>query len=175
MRHLALALLLALALCGGCQQQTPPLTQVYTAKQVYTASLDTLTTLINTGRITDANTLMRIRDARLIVEAGLAEAERAARAGDTATFKTWMDRVNAALETYLKLQGPPTTTRPVSLNRETPWTPSRSRPSSSPAARRLPRWPAPSTPSTTAARSRPSSRPLSTVSWRPRVPETTPR
>lgn len=115
MRHLALALLLALALCGGCQQQTPPLTQVYTAKQVYTASLDTLTTLINTGRITDANTLMRIRDARLIVEAGLAEAERAARAGDTATFKTWMDRVNAALETYLKLQGPPTTTRPVSL------------------------------------------------------------
>jgi hypothetical protein len=170
---LACVLALVCLFTAGCQTpQTPPLVQLYAAKQAYTASLDATTTLIRSGQIHDANTLMRIRDARTIVEAGLAEAERAARAGDAATFRTWMDRVNAALELYLQLQGP--TTRPVSLAPETPWTPQRSSLSSSPAARPLPRWLAPSTPSTPAARSAPSSRPRLTASWPQREPATTP-
>jgi hypothetical protein len=171
--RIALAALMLAVFAAGCANPTPPLVEVYQAKQVYSASLDALTAAISTGRIRDANTLMRIRDARTIIETGLSSADAAARAGDAATFRTWMDRVNAALETYLKLQGP--TTRPVSLAPETPWTPQRSRLSSSPALAPLPRWRTPSPPSTLAARSAPSSRPSSTASWRPREPETTPR
>jgi hypothetical protein len=145
------ALTLALLTAGGCGTSQPPLVQVYAAKQAYAGSLDALTTLIQTGQISDRATLVKIRDTRAVIDVGLAEAERAARAGDLTSFRSWMTRVNAALETYLLLQAPSPTTRPVSLNVETPWTPSRSRPSSSPPARELPRWSALSTPSIRAA------------------------
>jgi hypothetical protein len=136
MRFALPLVLLMLATLTGCQSTTP-LVQIAVAKQAYTAALNATTPLIEAGQISDRTTLMKIRDARTIVEAGLAEAETAARAGDVSTFKLWMDRVNSALELYLQLSPHPTT-RPVSFNQETPWIPQPSSRSFSPERRPSP-------------------------------------
>jgi hypothetical protein len=138
MRTLMLATLLAVL--TGCQSQTPPLVQVYAARQTYTASLDGLTTAINSGAISDRATLVQIRDIRKQIEKGLDDAEVKARAGDKIGAQFILNEVSGWLETYLTLTKPRPATRPSTLNTETPWTPQRSSPSSSVALRQLPDW-----------------------------------
>ncbi len=128
--------ILALLLIVGCGAK--PLTQVYAARQTYTASLDGLTTAINAGQISDRATLVKIKDLRTLIEKGLDDSEAAARAGNTFTAKSLLNQVETWLEEYLILSKP--ATRPTSLNTEPSWTPQRSSPSSWAALRQSPDW-----------------------------------
>lgn len=126
MRYSLAALFVITALAAGCQSSTP-LQRVTAARQTYTATLNSLTPLINSGVISDPDELRGIRDATRTVPPLLDTAEIQAVHGE-ASVTTTLGQINAWLDTltkYLSKQRP--ATRPTALNdQETPWTPLRS-------------------------------------------------
>lgn len=149
-------LLLPLMVFGvGCSSNTPPLVQVYQAKQVYAGSLDAVTVAINTGQIKDRDTLLAIRAVRAELDAAFVEATLKAETGDKVGIKYVLDRINLALERFLLLSTKGRGVNPSSLNTDTPWTPQRFLLSFSPDKRSSPVWfrplrpPLPANPSAT--------------------------
>jgi hypothetical protein len=127
----AVMLLPLMALGIGCSS-TPPLVQVYTAKQVYAGSLDALTIAIQTGQITDKSTLQSIKDVRVELDAAFTDATAQAKTGGGLGFTFVMNRLNSALERFLLIAQQGRGVNPSSLKTELKWTPLRSSPSSSP-------------------------------------------
>lgn len=105
------------ALAGKTEMS--PLTRIYAARQAYDASLQALNRSIEAGFIPAARVPL-IRAVKGEISTGLDQAESFARAGQTSSYKFWIERVEAALTRYLEL------TQPVAPS---------SRPTTGPAAR----------------------------------------
>jgi hypothetical protein len=98
---------------GTAAADMSPLSRIYVARQAYTATLDSLNTAIETGFI-PASRVPLLRALKKEISSGLDSAEAFARAGDTTSYKFWIERVESALTRYLELTQPiAPTTRPT--------------------------------------------------------------